>query len=138
MAIPPSTKLLGILAIYVMTTIKSRPGWVKDKILAPDFEIIHVSKWDDYKDFKTDDGCYILVRIYRDTFEIGVAICNYKHEILKEFRGRRSQDIYNAIFKYSEDKKLNWFNRLDHAAYLGKELKKAEMCLVLGCDYYQE
>jgi len=28
--------------------------------------------------------------------------------------------------------------KMDHAAYLGKELKKAEMCMVLGCDYYQE
>ena len=119
-----------------MDTIKEKPDWIKDKKVAPDFEVIRVKQWDDYKDFKTDQGCYVLIKIYRDKHEIGVAVCDYKHTILKEFRGRRAQDIYTAIFVHSE--KLNWFNRLDHAAYLGKELKKAEICLALGCDYYQE
>ncbi len=121
-----------------MDTIKHKPEWIKDKKIAPDFEIFDVPKWDDYKDFKTDNGSYVLIKVYRDRHEIGVAICNYEHIILKEFRGRRAQDIYNAIFKYVEDNKLNWFGRLDHAAYIGKELKKAEMCLALGSDYYQE
>ena len=121
-----------------MNTIKEKPAWIKDKNVASEFEIFEVDRWDDYKDFKTDDGCYVLVKIYRDRHEIGVAVCNYQHQILKEFRGRRAQDIYISIFKYSEDNKLNWFKRLDHAAYLGKELKKAEVCLAIGCDYYQE
>jgi len=121
-----------------MDTIKHKPDWIKDKKVAEDFEIFEVPKWDDYKDFKTDLGCYVLIKVYRDRHEIGVAICNYEHIILKEFRGRRAQDIYNAIFKYATDNKLKWFNNLDHAAYLGKELKKAEVCLSLGSDYYQE
>ncbi|MBS3064459.1 MAG: DUF4346 domain-containing protein [DPANN group archaeon] len=90
-----------------MDTIKHKPEWIKDKKIAQDFEIFDVPKWDDYKDFKTDMGCYVLIKVYRDRHEIGVAI-------------------------------LNWFGRLDHAAYIGKELKKAEMCLALGSDYYQE
>ena len=116
-----------------------RPAWVKDKVLHKDFEVIQCKAYDDYKDHKNDDGCYTLVRIYRDTNEIGVAICDYKNVILKEFRGKRPQDIYNFIFDYSEKNKLNWFNNLQHAAYLGKELKKAELCLALGSNnYYQE
>ncbi len=121
-----------------MATIKERPAWIKDKNVAEDFEVIRVKEWDDYKDFKTDDGCYALIKIYRDRHEIGVAICDYQHKILKEFRGRRAQDIYIAIFNHSEEKGLRWFKRLDHAAYLGKELKKAEICMAIGCDYYQE
>ncbi len=121
-----------------MDTIKLKPEWIKGKNIAPDFEVLKVDEWDDYKDFKTDDGCYVLIKIYRDTHQIGVAICNYQHQILKEFRGRRSQDLYVGIFNYDEQHKLNWFKRFDHAAYLGKELKKAEVCLALGCDYYQE
>ena len=121
-----------------MDTIKEKPAWIRDKKVAPDFEIFRVDQWDDYKDFKTDTGCYVLIKIYRDRHEIGVAVCDYQHVILKEFRGRRAQDIFMAIFKYAEDHKLNWFTRLDHAAYLGKELKKAEICLALGSDYYQE
>ncbi len=115
-----------------------KPDWIKSKNVADDFEVIQVPKWDDYKDFKTDAGCYALVRIYWDKYEIGVAICDYKHTILKEFRGRRPQDIYVAIFNYMEKHNLKWFNRLDHAAYLGKELKKAEICMSIGTEYVQE
>ena len=115
-----------------------RPAWVKDKKVADDFESIRVKPYDDYKDHRNDDGCYTLIRIYWDMHEIGVAICDYKHVILKEFRGRRAQDLYVGMFKYSDEKKLNWFKRMDHAAYLGKEFKKAEICLSIGCDYYQE
>lgn len=115
-----------------------RPSWVKDKDVAEDFEVINCKETDLYKDFKTDKGCYVLIRIYRDTLDIGVAICNYNNRILKEFRGKRAQDIFNEIFKFDEENKKEWFTRMDHAAYLGKELKKAELCMVLGCDYYQE
>ena len=115
-----------------------RPAWVKDKKVADDFEVISVKKFDDYKDFKMDDGCYVLVKVHWDTYEIGVAICDYKHTILKEFRGRRPQDLYTSIFNYSENENKNWFKRLEHAAYLGKELKKAEICMAIGTEYLQE
>ena len=122
-----------------MHTIKVHPAWVKDKKVADDFAIYEVPRWDDVKDFIFDkEGCYVLIKIYRETHDIGVAICNQQHVILKEFRGRRSQDIYSAIFTYDREHKMNWFHVMDHAAYLGKELKKAEICLALGSDYYQE
>ena len=105
---------------------------------ANDFEIIYSKPWDDYKDMRLDKGCYILVKVYRDTHYIGVAICDYKHNILKEFRARRAQDIYHSIFQYSENHDKKWFTKLDHAAYLGKELKKAEMCLAIGAEYTQD
>ena len=115
-----------------------RPAWIKDKKIAEDFEVINVKNWDDYKDFKMDEGCYILIRVYTDTHDIGVAICDYKHTILKEFRGRRAQDLYTAIFDYDANNNKSWFKRFDHAAYLGKELKKAEICLAVGIEYIQE
>lgn len=121
-----------------MNTVKERPDWIRDKKTDPEFEVIRVPEWDDYRDFKIDDGCYVLIRIYRDRHEIGVGICNYEHVLLKEFRGRRSQDLYTAIFQHGEQKGRSWFRRMDHAAYLGKELKKAEICMAAGSDYYQE
>lgn len=117
---------------------KFRPSWIKDKNVAEDFEVLQCKKYDGYKDHKNDDGCYVLIRVYRDTNEIGVAVCDYKHVILKEFRGVQAQEIYNAIFEYSEKNNKKWFNVMQHAAYLGKELKKAELCLTIGCDYFQE
>lgn len=114
------------------------PSWVKDKKVADDFEIIRAKPYDDYKDHRTGDGYYTLIRLYWDTHEIGAAICDHNHTILKEFRGQRAQDIYVSIFKYSDEHKKERFRILDHAAYLGKELKKAELCLALGVEYIQE
>lgn len=49
-------------------------------------------------------------------------------------QGNRCQDIWTEIFRHKE-----WVEDLSHAAYLGKELKKAEIALALGIkDYYQE
>ena len=117
-----------------------RPSWVKDKTVSNDFEIIDVKEWDDYKDFKIEpSGYYCLIRIEWDSGKISVAVCNKKHEIVRVFIGRRPQDIYNAIFDYEKKNNLQWFTEKSHIAYLGKELKKAEIALALGnSSYYQE
>ncbi len=116
-----------------------KPKWVKDKTTHENFEVIQCKQYDDYKDHKNDDGCYVLIKVDFEFYEIQVAVCNYKHEILKVFKGKRSQDIYNTIFKYEKDNNLQWFTEKQHIAYLGKELKKAEIALALGSSgYYQE
>ena len=112
--------------------------WLVKQTKHKDFEIIQAISWDDYRDYRNDDGCYVLIRLYPDTRDIGVAICTYKHEILKEFRGKRAQDLYGTIFKYEKKYGLSWFTRKDHLAYLGKELKKAEIALDSGTSYHQE
>ena len=113
-----------------------RPAWIKDKKVADDFEVIR-HKFDGYKDFKLDKG-YVLIKVYHDTHEFGLAVCADDHTILKEFRGRRAQDLYTAIFEYSEKDNKNWFKRLDHAAYLGKELQKAYIALQQDLNYVQD
>jgi len=115
-----------------------KPAWIKDKKTADDFEVINCPKWDDYKDFKMDSGCYTLIKVHWDTHLMEVAVCDYNHTILKSFRGTRAQDIWTAIFNYEEKNNLKWFTRKDHAAYLGKELKKAEISLAVGFEYVQE
>ncbi len=116
-----------------------RPRWVKDKTLHKDFEAIQCKTYDDYKDHKNDNNCYTLIKVDFESWEIHVAICNYHHEILKVFMGRRAQDIYNAIFDYEKEHNVQWFAEKQHVAYLGKELKKAEISLALGnSGYYQE
>jgi len=103
-----------------------------ERLKADDFEVVNVPKFNEIKDFNLDKGCYVLIKIYRDTKEIGVAICNYSNIILKEFRGCKALDIYEEIFK------SDYITSLSHAAYLGKELKKAEIALESGSEYYQE
>ena len=115
-----------------------KPKWVKKQKHSKDFEVIKARKYHDIKDFELDTGCYILIKTYKKTKAIGAAVCDYKHDILKEFRGKSSRDIYKAIFDYDKAHSKKWFNRMDHAAYLGKELKKAELSLQHGFEYIQE
>jgi tetrahydromethanopterin S-methyltransferase subunit A len=115
-----------------------KPKWIRKQKHSEEFEIIRARKFHNLKDFQFDNGCYILLKTYKKTKEIGVAVCDYNHSILKEFRGKNAKDIYMTIFDYDIINKRKWFNRMDHAAYLGKELKKAEMSLKMGFDYEQE
>ena len=115
-----------------------RPAWVKDKNVADDFEVIKVREIDHIKDERMDVGCYTLIKVYFDSLEIGVAVCNHQHVILKEFRGRTARDIYHAIFEHEEKNNFKWFTNKNHIAYIGKELKKAELALTLGFEYQQE
>ncbi len=116
-----------------------KPSWIKEKNISTDFEVIQCNPYNNYKDHQNDDGCYVLIKIDFEHYEIQVAIVNYDHEITKVFKGRRGQDIYNTIFEYESQNNLNWFTNKQHIAYLGKELKKAEIALALGnSGYYQE
>ncbi|PIO00263.1 hypothetical protein COT72_00980 [archaeon CG10_big_fil_rev_8_21_14_0_10_43_11] len=120
-------------------TDKKRPAWIRDKILHKEFEIIECVPYDTYKDFTLDKGCYVLIKVDFEYHELQVAITNYEHEILKVFKGKRAQDVYHAIFEYEKQHKQEWFTQKEHVAYLGKELKKAEIALALGnTGYYQE
>ena len=98
------------------------------------------AEYDAYKDFKRDpSGYYVLIKVNFELFRIEVGICTKDHEIVRIFRGRKSQDIYNAIFQYEKKHRVEWFREKTHIAYLGKELKKAEWALVTGqSGYFQE
>ena len=107
---------------------------------SPDCEVVECPEYDGYKDFRLDlSGFYILVRLEWDIPRIAVAVCDKDHKIQVVFKGRRSQDIYSAMFKYEREHKVEWFKEKTHLAYLGKELKKAEIALAVGIrDYFQE
>ena len=121
-------------------TTPQRPAWVKGKTVSADFQVIYCKEWDDYKDFKMEpSGYYVLIKILWDKGKLAVAVCNSKHEIEAAFEGRRIQDIYTAMFDFEEQNGRTWFTRKDHIAYLGKELKKAEIALAMGNSaYFQE
>ena len=117
-----------------------RPKWVKDKTTSKEYEVVQTKPYDDYKDFKMEPaGHYIVVKLLWDRNQISVLVCSKDHEVVKEFRGRRAQDLYHAMFSYEEEHNLQWFTLKDHIAYIGKELKKAEIALALGnSSYFQE
>ena len=85
---------------------------------------------DPLKDWHADPKGYFLIRIKNKRIEVGYA--TNKHVIKKIIYGKNAIYIYNTIIK----KKL--LTRLEHAAYLGKELYKAELALKYGKKYVQE
>ncbi len=112
--------------------------WHKQS-LAPDLEIIDCPAYDPIKDFRRDPtGAYVLIRCDVPSSLIEVAVCDKKHTVIKVFRGPKAQDIYYTLFEYEKKHHVKWFSRKDHAAYLGKELKKAEFALLGKEDYIQE
>lgn len=56
-------------------------------------------------------------------------------EPIKIFRGRSAKEL--GIF-ITETKKQLYISKLDHALYIGRELQRAEACLLSGNDYVQD
>ncbi len=84
------------------------------------------------KDFEMDRKGYFLIRIDRNKNLIEVGLCRSKNHLDVVITGKSPTDIYYAIAR----KKL--ISRLEHAAYLGKELQKAFTALELGVEYVQD
>ncbi len=105
--------------------------------VAADFSMVDCPKRDPIKDFKRDpSGAYVLIRLDRALRQIEVAVCDQKHCILKAFRGQTAEDVYEGIFQYEKKHRLQWFQSKGHIAYLGKELKKAELALAKPKNNY--
>jgi hypothetical protein len=120
---------------------KEKPSYIwHAQQTPPECDVIHCKSYDPYADFKRDpSGFYILIKVNFSTLAIEVAMCDKDHNIRKIFVGKKCQDLYDTILSYEKKHKLKWFEDKTHIAYLGKELKKAELALVLGNNaYFQE
>jgi len=106
------------------------PQWIKKQKTSENFEIVKGSH-DENKDWKQDDAGYLLIRVNQTDKTIEVAHCTNEHVITKMITGKKADEIYHTIIK------LGLISRLDHAAYLGTELKKAEIALKTGEPYVQ-
>lgn len=86
---------------------------------------------DKIKDWHPDKTGYFLIRINRKDKTIELGFCTYKHTITKKLVGKNAVELYHTVIKH----KL--VSRFEHAAYLGKELYKAELCLRYAKKYTQ-
>ncbi|MBT3395410.1 DUF4346 domain-containing protein [archaeon] len=91
-----------------------------------------IAKYDPMKDWQQDKKGYFLIRLERKNKEIEVGFVSNKHIITKIIRGKNSEEIYNTIIKNK------MISNMSHAAYLGKELYKAELALRYGKKYVQD
>ncbi len=100
----------------------SEPIFIKTK------KIIDVEEWKDYLDL--DLNGYFLFEIEDEWIYAGLV--NENNEMILILRGKRAIDLFKAII----NKKL--VSSLDHAAYIGYELGKAEESLRKNKKYLQD
>lgn len=83
-----------------------------------------------------ESGYYCLIKVDFSTRRIAVAIHDAYHNLHESFWGKQCQDVYCGVL--GDPRAKEWFLDMSHIAYLGKELKKAEIALATGGSYYQE
>lgn len=99
--------------------------------LAEGHEVIQATQ-DVEEDFVADPKGYFLIRLKRETQEIEVGFCSEPNIVELTVVGKEPKAIYETLLR----KKL--VSRLEHAAYLGKELHKAYTALRLNLNYIQD
>lgn len=109
-----------------------KPTWVKKQKVSEDFKVIQGN--DPYLSgqMEMEPKGYFLIRINRETKELEAAHCSPDHIITCMIKGKTAQEVYMKIIE------LGLISLLDHAAYLGKELKKAEDAIKYEREYTQD
>jgi tetrahydromethanopterin S-methyltransferase subunit A len=84
----------------------------------------------DPQHIKLDEAGYFVIHVVGDA--LIVEHYSYKEKLLRRIEGRDARSIYLTLIRNG------WVSRLDHAAYLGKELARAEWCLEHGLEFVQD
>ena len=79
-----------------------------------------------------DPRGYFLIRVDKKQNEIEAGFCESGNVVKLVIVGKKPEEIYHSIIKEG------LITKFEHAAYLGKELKKAEIALSMGFEYMQE
>lgn len=84
------------------------------------------------KNVKLDKAGYFVIIPSRKNGIILIEHYSYDNKLLRKIEGNNSRDLYFTII---ENK---WVTELSHAAYLGKELARAEMSMKKGFKFVQD
>jgi len=98
----------------------------------PSEEIESVQASHTERDYVADPKGYFTVHLNLENKEIVVHHHDINGKITKIVRGRTAEEIYHTIVR------LGLLSRHEHAAYLGRELAKAEIALKKNLDYEQD
>ncbi|MFH1403818.1 MAG: DUF4346 domain-containing protein [Candidatus Altiarchaeota archaeon] len=75
----------------------------------------------------------IVVEHYKNVErKLGLKKVIVSGKVNRKFRGKKAEKIYREIIAH------NLVSLMDHAAYLGAELAKAELALTKGVEYEQD
>jgi len=88
---------------------------------------IKAERWDET--LIIDPQGYFLIKIEKGHIYAGRVVKNMMKGIVY---GKTAEDVYQLLIK------KKWVSRLDHAAYLGKELHRAELCMQQKKKFVQE
>lgn len=81
---------------------------------------------------KLDKAGYFVIIISKKKNNILVEHYSYDNKLLRKIEGNNSRNIYFTIINNK------WVSELSHAAYLGKELARAEMSIKKGFKFIQD
>lgn len=84
------------------------------------------------KSVKLDKAGYFVIIPSKKTGDILVEHYSYDNKLLRKIEGKSSRDIYFTIIEN------NWVTELSHAAYLGKELARAELSIKKNFKFVQD
>lgn len=79
-----------------------------------------------------DKAGYFVILLQPDRCVIIVEHYDYENRLLRVIEGKDARSIYSTIVRNG------WVTQLSHAAYLGKELARAEASLHDGSKYVQD
>ena len=94
-------------------------------------DVIKAKKQSKYT-IKLDKAGYFVIIISRKKGDILVEHYSNANKFLRKIEGNNGRDIYFTIINN------NWVSELSHAAYLGKELARAEMAIKKGFKFIQD
>lgn len=104
---------------------------IKKPIIAEHVRVIKAS-YDTFKEWKQDTVGYWLFRVDRKKNAIQAGFCRKNNVMEVMITGTDGEEIHNTIVREGLVKSLQ------HAAYIGHELMKAEVALRLGIPYIQD
>jgi tetrahydromethanopterin S-methyltransferase subunit A len=110
---------------------EKNPGSFEGEAIASQ-EIESVQASHTERDYVPDPKGYFTVHLNMENKEIVVHHHDINGRITKIVRGRTAEEIYHTIVQ------LGLLSRHDHAAYLGRELAKAEIAIRKNLDYEQD
>ncbi len=79
---------------------------------------------------KLDKAGYFVINIEDDV--LLVEHYSYKERLIRVIEGTDARSIYLTLVRNG------WISKLDHAAYIGKELTKAELSIKYGFEFVQD
>ncbi len=106
-----------------MPVLKSPEFSKTEKVSAEKFSLTSI---------KLDKAGYFVILPSNKKKTILVEHYANDNKLLRTIEGKSSRDIYLTIVKHK------WVAAMDHAAYLGKELARAEMSIEMGFKFVQD